>query len=102
MGDKCTYVDLAFFMWDENIEPIMAPFEGEWDPAKFRTSFRCYSFLYCQLCESLATSAAFGNDSADQRLLTANWQKWHGRMAERAAVKKVVEDKAKMTSGAGH
>lgn len=39
VGDKCTYVDLAFFMWDENIEPIMAPFEGEWDPAQFRKSF---------------------------------------------------------------
>jgi len=67
VGDKCTYVDLAFFMWDENIAPIMAPFEGEWDPAQF-----------------------------------PNWQNWHGRMAERAAVKKVVEDKAKMTAGAGH
>ncbi|KAK3168217.1 hypothetical protein OEA41_004663 [Lepraria neglecta] len=67
VGDKCTYVDLAFFMWDENIEQIMAPFEGEWDPAQF-----------------------------------PNWQKWHGRMAEREAVKKVVEEQAKMLAGAKH
>ena len=33
---------------------------------------------------------------------TANWQKWHGRMAEREAVKKAVEEKAKMLGGAKH
>ena len=35
VGDKCTYVDLAFFMWDENIEQIVTPFPGEWDSAKY-------------------------------------------------------------------
>ncbi|KAL9100073.1 MAG: hypothetical protein Q9163_004514 [Psora crenata] len=67
VGDKCTYVDLAFFMWDEKIDQIMAPFQGEWDPAKF-----------------------------------PNWQKWHRRMAEREAVKKVVEEETKMLAGAKH
>ena len=32
----------------------------------------------------------------DLRSLTASWKKWHARMAERAAVKKVVEQKEKM------
>ncbi len=67
VGDKCTYADLAFFMWDENIEPIMSPFKGEWDAAKY-----------------------------------PNWKKWHERMAERPAVKKVVEEKAKTVAGGQH
>lgn len=67
VGDKCTYVDLAFFMWDENIAPIMSPFKGEWDPEKF-----------------------------------PSWKKWHERMAERPAVKKVVDYKAKLLADAQH
>lgn len=35
VGDKCTYADLAFFMWDEQIEQLMSPFPGEWDASKF-------------------------------------------------------------------
>ena len=67
VGDKCTYVDLAFFMWDEQIEQIMAPFPEEWDSAKY-----------------------------------PNWKRWHARLGEREAVKKVVADKASMIAGAQH
>ena len=40
VGDKCTYVDLSFYMWDENIQAILAPFDEEWDADKFRESLR--------------------------------------------------------------
>lgn len=37
VGDKCTYVDLSFFMWDEQIEPIMAVVSSsEWRGDDFR------------------------------------------------------------------
>lgn len=67
VGDKCTYADLAFFMWDEQIETIMTPFPGEWDAAVF-----------------------------------AHFKKWHERMLERPAVRKVVDDKEKLTSTMKH
>lgn len=36
VGNKCTYVDLSFYMWDETIDTILAPFDDEWDADKFR------------------------------------------------------------------
>lgn len=37
VGDKCTYVDLAFFMWDEQIPQIMgAASSPEWDEKNYR------------------------------------------------------------------
>ncbi|KAL9059172.1 MAG: hypothetical protein Q9206_001611 [Seirophora lacunosa] len=37
VGDRCTYVDLSFFMWDEQIEPIMAAVpSSEWRGDDFR------------------------------------------------------------------
>ena len=36
VGDKCTYVDLAFFMWDENVEQILAAGGAEWKADEFR------------------------------------------------------------------
>ncbi|KAL8896147.1 MAG: hypothetical protein Q9207_007850 [Kuettlingeria erythrocarpa] len=68
VGDKCTYVDLSFFTWDEQIGPIMAAVpDSGWREDEF-----------------------------------PNWKKWHERMGERKAVKKVVEDKAKMLAEAQH
>ena len=35
VGDKCTYVDLLFFMWDEQVDLVMSPFPGGWDADTF-------------------------------------------------------------------
>ena len=35
VGEKCTFADLAFFMWNAQIEPMMSPFPGEWDISAF-------------------------------------------------------------------
>ena len=37
VGSKCTYVDLAFVMWDEQVEKIMtmAPGEATWNAGNF-------------------------------------------------------------------
>ena len=40
VGDKCTYVDLSFYMWDENIQAVLAPFDEDRDAEEFRTSLR--------------------------------------------------------------
>lgn len=65
VGDKCTYADLAFFMWDEQIEMVMASFPEEWDAANF-----------------------------------PHHKKWHGCIMDRPAVKKIVDEKAKLLSSA--
>ena len=31
VGDKCTYADLAFFMWNEQIVPMFSIHPEEWD-----------------------------------------------------------------------
>ncbi|KAL8994187.1 MAG: hypothetical protein Q9188_007138 [Gyalolechia gomerana] len=37
VGDKCTYVDLSFFMWDEQIAPMMAVVpDSKWCEDDFR------------------------------------------------------------------
>ncbi|KAL8917292.1 MAG: hypothetical protein Q9172_005918 [Xanthocarpia lactea] len=37
VGEKCTYVDLAFFMWDKQIGPIMAAVpSSDWHDDEFR------------------------------------------------------------------
>ena len=67
VGDKCTYADLAFYMWDEQVAGVISATGEKWDPTQF-----------------------------------PKWQNWHERMGQRAAVKQVVEYKAKLLADAQH
>lgn len=95
-GDKCTYVYLAFFIWDEDIETVMAPFEGVGDPAKFRESPPSQSLLlwaarhilgaFCGRYPRQRVLQINTNNNANIGTRTASGKKWHGCMAEREAV----------------
>ena len=54
--------------------------------------------LPAYICDEISQDPlhVFKYGITDLRSLIASWKKWHERMAERAAVKKVVEQKEKM------
>lgn len=44
----------------------------------------------------------FSYTADDEPRFVANWKKWHERMGEREAVRKVVDEKAKLLAGVQH
>lgn len=109
VGDKCTYVDLLFFLYNRGMWNILKKFDTEYERKTFRTSL-LFSFVYfdAHLCcgarrrsffaPSLAHNIpvkiprnAFKCGITDLSFLTACWKRWNHLMGERAAVEKVVE-----------
>ncbi|KAI4180294.1 MAG: hypothetical protein LQ346_007031 [Caloplaca aetnensis] len=103
VGDKCTYVDLSFFTWDDQIGPIMAAVPGSgWSEDEFREFLSFFITVAWVETGDPGAETFFVYTADDDLWWIANWKKWHERMGERKAVKKVVEEKAKLLAEAQH